>query len=182
VLDINRDYVLEKFLISDVSEDYMSWLKDPEVNKFLEIKFKDITRLELEDWVRKFDSINSYLWKITHVPSLSFVGTATLYQIHPHHKYAYYGYMIGDKKHWGGTTAYSVVAQVFDFAFSELNLLNIRAGAYASNIPAIINFIKLGMTNMGSWPQSLEFQGKLTDEVLYGISRNDWLSRRFLKQ
>ena len=181
MLEINRDYKLEKFQISDVSDDYLSWLKDPEVNKFLEVKFRDITRPEIEDWVRQFDSINSYLWKIIYSPSQSFIGTATLYHIHPHHKYGYYGYLIGDSKHWGGTTAYSVVAQVFDFAFSELNLQNIRAGAYASNVPAIINFLKLGMVKKGSWSQSLEFEGKHVDEVLYGISGQDWLSQQVRK-
>ncbi len=182
MLEVNRDYKLEKFLLSDISEQYMSWLVDPKVNKYLEVKFKDITLPEIEKWVGQFDDLNSYLWKIVHVPTQCVIGTATLYQIHHHHRYGYYGYLIGDSKHWGGTTAYSVVSQIFDFAFSELKLINMRAGAYANNVPAITNFLKLGMVKMGSWTQSLEIEGRFVDEVLYGISSNEWLSQRGIQK
>jgi ribosomal-protein-alanine N-acetyltransferase len=174
VLNILNYIALERFTTDDITDEYTSWLKDTDVNEYLEVRFEDNAYEDLLLWYSRFDFKNSYLWKVVDQRNGLTIGTASLYAINRNHSFAHYGYLIGNKEYWGGSTAFTVVAKVFNFAFYELRLENIRAGAYANNIGAITNFLKLGMKPQGVRPKSLLHKTGYVDEVLYGYSRIDW--------
>jgi RimJ/RimL family protein N-acetyltransferase len=174
MLEIPEFITLEKFTTKDITKDYVAWLNDEEVNEYLEVRFENRSYEELLLWYSRFDFVNSFLWKVVDQRNGLTIGTASLYGINPNHLFAHYGYLIGNKEYWGSSTAFTVVAKVFCFAFEELGLKNIHAGAYANNIGAITNFLKLGMKLQGVRPNSVLHKTGYVDGVLYGYSKDEW--------
>jgi RimJ/RimL family protein N-acetyltransferase len=106
------------------------------------------------------------------------VGTVTLYDWHPYHGTAYYGYMIGERAHWGRGAMTEVLPLLFDFAFDTLGVRKLNAGAYDENVGSIVSFKKLGLQPEGVLRRQLRLDDRYVDQVLYGIERDQWLAHR----
>ena len=173
---------LQKFTYEDITDEYLNWLYDQRVIKYLEVRNSDRSVDAIKNWVNSFDDVSAYLWKIVDVFESKTVGTASLHSINAFHKRASYGYMIGDLDYWDGLTAYSACCITFDFAFSNLELNSLFAGTYSSNISAIVNYKKLGLSYQGVRKSSLRVEESWVDEILFGITRADWVNTSFYKK
>lgn len=173
-----RQTQLKPLFPEDVTQEYVSWLKDPGVNEFLEARFKKHTLATQRAYVRGFDQKTKFLWGIFDKKTKKHIGVITLYDIHPMHKYANYGYLIGNKKYWGTGAAQEAIALVFDFAFLKLRIRSISTGAYAPNVASVFNYKKMGLSYQGTFKERLLYKGAFVDQVWYGITRDEWLSRR----
>ena len=88
---INKDvisgnlYNLVPFGRENITEDYIDWLNDPQVNKFLEIRHINQSISTATDYVDKFykDS-EAYIWGIYTQEAL-LIGTVNLNSINRHH-------------------------------------------------------------------------------------------------
>jgi len=170
--------LLKPLSVGDVTSEYVAWLNDPEVNQFLETRFKKHTLVSQRAFVKRFDQKTKFLWGIFDSKTRKHIGTITLYEIHPVHKYANYGYLIGDKQYWGTGAVQEAIALVFDFAFLKLGVHSISTGAYAPNVSSIFNYKKMGLRPEGIRKERLLLQGKFVDDVLYGITKDEWISHR----
>lgn len=162
----------------DVTREYVSWLNDPEVNEFLEARFKKHTLASQKAYVKGFDQKTKFLWGIFDRKTKKHIGVITLYDIHPVHKYANYGYLIGNKQYWGTGAVQEAIALVFDFAFLKLAIHSISTGAYAPNIASVFNYKKMGLSYQGTFKERLWYKGAFVDQVWYGITRDEWMALR----
>src|SRR5690606_2170787 len=113
----------------DVTEDYISWLNDPEINRFLEVKYNIPNIEEAKKFVRSFEDTPHSFFGIFDKEKSKMVGTISL-RVDLHHKIASYGYLIGEKKYWGSSAAVEAIALMMDLAFYDLKLRKVWGGAY----------------------------------------------------
>jgi len=136
---------LFQLLPSHVGQHYVDWLNDPEVNRYLESRFKVHDLPSTERFVLdQLDSPNSVLFGISSRRLGRHVGNIKLGPIDIHHGLGEIGLMIGDREAWGagiGTDAIMGLAKIAD---EDLKLRKLTAGCYASNIGSAKAFVKAG--------------------------------------
>ena len=113
---LGKSFYLRPLLKKDLSEEYFSWLKDREVNQFLDVRFSVPDRKKAETNLEKYDNKKSFFFGVFDKKNDKFIGTTTL-QIDTIYKIAYYGYLIGDKNYWGTNAGIDTIALLMDFGF-----------------------------------------------------------------
>lgn len=173
---IGKRYYLKTLLPEDVTDRYVNWLNDPEVNRYLEVRFTKSTFESTKEFVSSFDNESKYIFGIYSLDSNQHIGNIALY-INSYHNTASYGYLIGEKEYWGKGAAIEAITLMLDFAFKKLNIRKVWGGAYLSNVYSIFNFKKLGFVQEGRLRQHNIDEGKLCDGLIFGILKEEWLSR-----
>jgi len=125
--------------LSDCTEEYLSWLNDPMVNKYLETRLSTQTHQSIYDFVHEMiRSDSSYLFAmISNDSRIKHIGNIKLGPVHPFYLYADVSYFIGDKDYWGKGIATEAIKQVVDLAFNKFILHRVQAGVFEHNIGSI---------------------------------------------
>ena len=136
---------------------YLSWLRDPEVTRFLEVRLVEYDAERLGSYVRaENERPDSVLFGIYRKSDLQLIGTLKLSNIRQHHQSCEIGLMIGDKAEWGKGCATEAIVLACRYAFETLKLHRVSAGCYSSNPASARAFTKAGF----------ELEGRLREERL----------------
>lgn len=171
-------FLLRTLSVDDVGPRYLGWLRDPDVNRFLEVRFEEMDEPKLRAWVSRFDGVSRYVFGIRVVSTDEFIGTATLYDIRPIHGLANYGYMIGEKAYWGQGVVGEVLELLFDFAFERVGVRKITTSCYAPHLASMVNYRKLGLRHEGTLRAHLRLGDAYVDEHIYSITGEEWRRRQ----
>jgi len=145
----------------DVSADYVSWLNDPEVNRFLETRFLHQTMDSCRRFVADMNrDPNSYLFGIFENASGKHIGNIKLGFIKPQHASGQLSLLIGDKSCWGKGYATESIQALTLYGFKELGLQRIEAGCYDENLGSLRAFLRVGYTIEGYFRKSVECDGR----------------------
>lgn len=118
----------------DCTENYVRWLNDTDVNKYLETRWTNQNLQTVQDFVRQaLDSDNSVLFAITIKETGRHIGNIKIGPVNWNHKYADISYFIGEKDCWGKGYAREAIALIVNYGFINLGLHKICAGYYDSN-------------------------------------------------
>ncbi len=133
----------------DVTIDYIDWLNDPIINKYLEVRHILVT-LETQktfiDQVNK--STDTYIFGI-FVDGNRMVGTVKLGPVDSNERSGGLGILIGDSNYWGKGIATEVI-KILCAEFQSANLLQkVIAGAAEANVGSIKAFERNGFTPEG---------------------------------
>ena len=172
-----RSFYLRSLIKKDINKEYLSWLKDSEVNQFLEVRFSPPTMKQALERLRKYDNKKNFFFGIFDKQNDKFIGTMSLC-VNLIHKTGYHGYLIGEKNYWGKNAAISSLALLLDFAFKKLCLHKIYGQTYINNVVSIFNFKKLGFYQEGRLREHAVLQSKPADILIFGILKNEWLKKR----
>lgn len=143
---------------SDASERYVAWLNDPDVNRFLEIRFVKHTLADVSEFLRKLEADESSAgFAIVLNEGARHIGNIKLGPINEHHGFGEVSLFIGEKDCWGKGLATEAIELVTEFAFQARGLRRVEAGAYASNQGSVKAFLKAG------WRQEAVFAAKWRD-------------------
>lgn len=135
---------LQSIDINDVSNTYVDWLNDPQVNQYLETRFTHQNIESVTSFIRAtLSKTDEYLFTI-RTKDKHHIGNIKIGAINAHHGTGEISLFIGDKDSWGKGYATLAISLITYFAFSNLNLRKISAGAYKSNIASTRAFIKSG--------------------------------------
>lgn len=130
---------------SDVSEKYVGWLNDPEVNRYLETRHSVHTSDSCHEFVRRCNSDESErLLGIFMKESGVHVGNAKLGFINSIHSRGQISLFIGEKTLWGRGLAKEVVVAITKYGFEEAGLEKIQAGCYEGNLSSLRVFLSVG--------------------------------------
>ena len=147
---------LDLFLLGsdDVTDDYVNWLSDPEVNCYLESRFATHTNASVRDYVSHCRRDPNTVFFGIRAPELdnTYVGNIKLAPIDPRHGLAEVGILIGDRAAWGKGIATRAIRSVSAIAQQELGLRKLTAGCYASNVGSKIAFQRAGFEVEGTRP------------------------------
>ncbi len=153
-----------------ISDDYIKWLNDPEVNRFLEVRFVHQTYETVLTYLRSFyGDTEKYMWGICPNDITRLIGTATLSNINHHHRLGVIGLMIGEKEYWGKGYGTETIKLVVGYAFRSLNLHKVTAGAVADNQGSVKAFQKAGFEIEGRAKSHSFCDGVYRDSVCMGM-------------
>lgn len=124
---------------------YVDWLKDPQVNQFLESRFS----------AHSIETVRRYIISALDDPDVLFlgihskeirshVGNIKVGPIDRRHALGEIGLMIGAREVWGRGVATHAIRLVSEICFKELGLRKLTAGCYASNVGSKIAFERAG--------------------------------------
>lgn len=160
---------LRRLSVLDVNEKYLKWMRDSKVNRFLESRFEKWNLKKLRDYVRNIlQNTNCIFFVIIDRETGKHIGNIKIGPIVFPHRYAEVGIIIGDKAFLGKGLGYESLKLVKDYAFKNLKIHKLVAGAYINNIGSVKIFKKNGFIVEGIRKKQYLFKGKYVDAVLFG--------------
>ena len=134
---------LRPLTIDDTSEEYLSWLNDPVVTKYIETKKS--TMQELIAYVREHtDKADCRILGIFVHASHKLIGTIKFEPIQWDEGVAQFAMMIGDRDYWGKGLGTLSTRLAVEYAFNDLKLKLIKLGVIADNEAAIRAYHRVG--------------------------------------
>ncbi|MGI0056051.1 MAG: GNAT family N-acetyltransferase [Nitrosarchaeum sp.] len=169
-----KKIILRSVKISDVTNNYVEWLKDEEVIQFLELRFTKHTKDTVKEFVRNIQNDSNFLFlAIIRNDSKKHIGNIKLGPIDWIHQHGDIGILIGDKDSLRKGYASDAIKTLTDFVFDELNLHKITAGIYEENIGSLKAFLKSGFEIEGLRKEQFRFNGKYVGQIIVGkINKN----------
>lgn len=129
---------IELFLLAPehVGSDYVSWLNDPLVGRYLESRFAEHTEASTRAFVgaQRDDANALFLGIRSKSLAMRHVGNIKLAPIDRRHGLGEIGLLIGERSAWGRGIASDAIAALALIARDELSLRKLTAGCYASNV------------------------------------------------
>lgn len=164
---------------SDCGPRYLSWLADPEVNRYLETRWQPQTAESIRSFVASMQADPwSYLFCIVERRDGRHVGNIKLGPVSPRHLCADVSYFIGERFSWGRGLASEAIGLVADFGFRSLGLNRVQAGVYESNLGSIRALERNGFRAEGCWRRQLRSGQDWEDHLWFGLLREEWEARQ----
>ena len=142
VLETDR-LLLKPLNKSYLSQNYVDWMNDGEVNRYLE-SGGDYNLKKLNEYLTEVERNPKYFWAIILKEINKHIGNIKIDPIDPDDFFGEYGIMIGDRNEWGKGIAKEASEKVINFCFNTLNLKKISLGVKKNNFSAISLYKKLG--------------------------------------
>ena len=159
-------YTFKKLTIKDITDNYISWLNDPIVNQYLEVRYKKQTKETVSNYINSFyREEEKYIWGVYHDEKM--IGTTTLAFFNKEYNSVEVGLMIGDTDYWGKSASDSALNFILDFSFNKLKKDSVTGGSYDENIGIVFTLKKLGFERehvKGTSQDKVGHQWRLTKE------------------
>lgn len=172
---------LRKLSRAEISEKYLSWLNDPDVQKYSRRRGKVITRKEMEDFVDYASKSNDWHLAVIIIDEEKHIGNIAIDTIDKINKSGEISIMLGDKTTWNRGYGSEAIELATKFAFKNLDLH--RLWAQSPNPAFNVLMKKLGWTLEGKRRKAfnLNLAGKFIDLDCWSILKNEWEGSRRLK-
>jgi len=160
--------------VHNLGNGYMDWMNNPLVTRHLESRWTSYDKESLEGYVRSMNnSPNDYLFGIFDIQESKHIGNIKIGSIHPVHRYAYLGLIIGDETYWGRGIASEAIKLAVNYSFKHLNLNKLVAGMYESNVVSVKTFQKNGFQRVGHYKKHVFSEGKYLDMFTMELLKSD---------
>ena len=160
---------------NDVSDRYVNWLADPEVNDFLETRWKKHSPENILTFVQKANaSKNSYLFGIFLNDNDLHIGNIKVASIDLNRKCADVSFFIGDKNKWAKGFATEALRLALKFSFEELKLNRVQAGYISGNEASAKIFERNRFVVEGHRRKHNRYGDSYLDTILVGLLRDEW--------
>lgn len=161
---------LRELTPGEVSDRYVAWLNDPQVNRYLESRFVCHTAESVRSFVAATaDDDASRLFGM-FLDGTRHIGNIKIGPINTQHRSADVGLIIGERSEWGRGYATEAIAQATRHGFDVLGLRKLNAGCYAGNVGSARAFEKAGWEREGLRRSQFVCDGQRVDEILLGIA------------
>lgn len=160
---------------ADVSDDYLDWLHDEEVTRYLETGRFPTSREELAVYVQRASAAPDNLaFAIVERQTDLHVGNVALNNINWVHRTADTGVMIGRKTSRGKGYGFEAWSLLIAYAFDRLNLRKIVAGVVTGNDSSEALLRRLGFQQEGTFRAQVFADGAFRDTVRFGMFREEF--------
>jgi RimJ/RimL family protein N-acetyltransferase len=160
---------------ADLDGPYLEWINDHQVTRFLEAGRSPVSRAMLQRYVdTAAQAADTVMLAIIEKASGVHVGNIKLAGIHPVHRRADLGVMLGDKTRWGRGYGREAVALVLAYGFERLNLNKIYLGVDVDHVAAVKVYADLGFAIEGTQRQHHFREGAYRDRHLMGLLREEY--------
>lgn len=140
---------LKPLSLVHLSQHYVDWMNDEEVNKYLESGGNYSLEL-LKDYLFDVEKNNILFWGIHKKKGNKHIGNIKIDPIDNSILSAEYGIMMGDKEEWGKGYAKEASVAVIEYCFNKLGLHQITLGVKKENINAVKLYQKLNFKQYDS--------------------------------
>ncbi|MEX6780044.1 GNAT family N-acetyltransferase [Limnospira fusiformis] len=171
MLEIQSERLYYKELTEDdVTENYVSWLNHPNINRYLELRHQVHTLESCRDFVvRMATSETDYLFGIFLNTEKKHIGNIKIGFINQDHKTAQLGLLIGDTNFWGQGFASEAIQTMTKWCFDSLGLQKLEAGCYEDNMGSLRAFLKSGYQVEGFLRSHVLLKGRRTGNFCLGV-------------
>lgn len=145
-----------------LSQDYVEWMNDPEVNRYME-SGGDYTLDKLKEFLSDVEQKDILFWGIHLKENGLHLGNIKIDPVYEKHGLGEYGIMMGRKSEWGKGYATEATNRIIDFCFEEIGLRKITLGVIIDNEPAFHLYKKLGFSIEGIYKKHSLHDGKYCD-------------------
>ena len=174
LIKIDHDkIVLKQLEPKDVSDAYVKWLNDPEVNKFLEIRHKiPILKEDVIEFVEMCNRKKRYHLGIMY--DKKHIGNISCGIVNKIYNYVNISNLIGEKKYWNSDISKLSLNAAMHYLFFNSMFNSIGAGTYAIHLSGITLLTNLGFKKEGVFRDRALVNGRYVDTVLFGITKKEW--------
>jgi len=164
------DLILRPVELNDVNEDYVRWMNDTEVNRYMETRFRPQARKDIETYVSSMiQKPNVYFFAILLKGDSRHIGNIKLEVTSPVHRRGEISLFIGEREHWGKGFASEAIRLVRDFGIEELALHKLTSGCYSNNLGSARAFEKAGFTREAVLKGEYLCEGQRVDRYCYSF-------------
>lgn len=139
----SKRLIYKRVSTAHITDTYVSWINDNEVNKYLETR-GDYTLDLLKTYIEEQHKNETFFWAIHLKDSKKHIGNIKIDPIHFETKTGDYGILMGDKSTWGKGYAKEATLKILDFAFNDIKLSKIKLGVIEDNVNAFKLYEKIG--------------------------------------
>ncbi|MFT6834347.1 MAG: ribosomal-protein-alanine N-acetyltransferase [Francisellaceae bacterium] len=134
---------LKELEIDDVTNEYVNWLNDKDVNQFLETRFNKQNLTTVNQFVSSMvDSETNKVFTIRTTLDDKHIGNVKIGNIQNKHSLAELSLFIGNKYYWGKGIGTKALELAIEHAFKKLNIRKLSAGIYTNNHASLKSFLK----------------------------------------
>ncbi len=164
-----RNLSLESISSMQITEKYLGWLQDKEVNRFLDVAKDEISLEKIITYINTLRNRgNCDLLAITSNHDARHLGNVSITEMSEETGHATYGIMVGETGHPLSNIAGSeATLLIIDYLFSHEFISQIREGANIENKRASSLLTKIGFLPLTDLPDSQGIQR-------YYLSRAVW--------
>lgn len=126
-----------------VSDTYVNWINDSEVNRYLETRGNYTLDL-LQSYIEEQYKNEVYFWAIHLKDSKKHIGNIKIDPIDLETNTGDYGVLMGDKSNWGKGYAKEATLRILDYSFNDIKLSKIKLGVIEDNVNAFNLYKKIG--------------------------------------
>jgi ribosomal-protein-alanine N-acetyltransferase len=157
-LKTNRLYLVP-LSTSHLSDDYLKWLNNPIVVKYLETNC-DYTMEMLRLFLIDIEKKEILFWAIHLQSNNKHIGNIKIDPVVLKHGICEYGILMGSMSEWGKGYAKEASNVVIDYCFSILNIRKINLGVVEENHSAVALYKSLGFVIEGIYKNHGYYDGK----------------------
>lgn len=169
-----RTVLLKPITFNEINEKYLAWLNNPEINKYLEVRHKEQTKIDIISYINGHrQRPGCEVFAIFTKDNVHVGNVAITEDTNSHHSTI--GIMIGDKGAqklgMGGETTMLII----EYFFRNPKTIKACAGVIADNEESWKILESLGFKREGTLRnQHVLKDGSLSDDYVYGILRSEW--------
>jgi [ribosomal protein S5]-alanine N-acetyltransferase len=156
--------VLKPMETKFITKDYLHWMNDLDVCKFLETSIP-YSEVELQDFVYSMITNKILFWAITIKHNGLHIGNIKIDPINKKHLIGEYGILMGDRNNWGRGFAKEASQAVISYCFESLYLRKITLGVIKDNIAAVKLYESLGFEVEGIYRMHGKYDEKYCDAI-----------------
>jgi len=165
---------LRPLSLKDVTTNYLGWLEDPEVYRFLETRHHLQTIETVRAFVERVNSSdNEFLFGIFLKKDGRHIGNIKIGPVNFRHLLADVTLLIGERDCWGQGIATDAIRTITRFGVEKLQLSKLTASMYEGNVGSIRAYLRAGYTQEGMRRKHYILDGKPTDVVELGLCAED---------
>ena len=167
---------LRDIAVDDISQDYLDWLNDKDVTRYLEIRYVEQTpemvRAFVEERLADIESTKHF--GVYDNDGKRLIGTVTAH-INKHHKTADVSFVLGHSGARGKGYATEAVHGLTFYLFKFCHIAMAWAGYYDGHEASAKVLAKNGYTVQGRLKGKLvNFKGERVDHILVGLLASDF--------
>ncbi len=172
---VGEKIYLRKLDMEDLKGNYLKWINDYEVTRYLSSGAFPTDAQGLEKYFEKIDtSPNEVMFAIIEKKTDRHIGNIKIGNINWINRIADIGRLIGEKDAQGKGYGLEAMKLALDYCFKRLNLHKIIAGTVVDNIAPQKHYEKLGFTVEGRFRKEAFIDGEYRDTIRVGILREEW--------
>jgi len=160
----------------DVTDKYLQWITDPEVNEYLVVKYSKHTLQSLREYVKSFKGDNSRFLFGIYTDENQHIGNFSIYGISQPNKTFDFGYFIGEKEWWGRDAGMISCLIGLKIAFETLELRKTFTYVESINLKSRFVLQKIGFEKEAVLKERVLNKEKYVDSVIYSLDVAQWMA------
>lgn len=162
---------------SFISEEYLSWMNDPEVFLYLETG-GNYSMNELQEYVKLSVEKKILFWAITIKGSGKHIGNIKIDPVSQRHGTGEYGILLGNRAEWGKGYAAEATTGLIKYCFERLGIRKINLGVVKDNVGAVRLYERLGFKTEGEFVEHGFYNGKYCNTLRMAVFNSAFIHEK----